>query len=216
MPSPSSSPSAHETTPSPTPSGSAASPVPGGGPVPVGSGWTEIFPRTKLDHPPGLVRYALTNGENHFWVLASDPSAYPGRDSGPRSELRFYNDYTSGQAQFQADIKVMSGCFRASVMQVFGAPDRATAFMAWAMPDQLAYYSGQTIYAPLYDRYLRLNVVHDTATGAITVYVNGVPRGTFQDHGQANHYFKLGVYHQKGMSDRCDVYARNIHIFRKP
>jgi hypothetical protein len=100
-------------------------------------------------------------------------------------------------------------------MQVFGAADRATAFMAWAMPNQLSYYSGAAIYAPLYDRYLRLNVTHDTATGVINVYVNGALRGTFQDHGKATHYFKVGAYHQSGMSARCDVYVRNIHIFSR-
>jgi alginate lyase len=201
--------------PSPSVTGPSASPTrigPGG---PIGSGWTELFPKTKLDHPPNLMRYAFVGGEHHFWVLASDPSAYPGRDSGPRSELRIYNDYTSGQAQFQADIKVMPGCFRASIMQIFGAATQATAFMAWAMPDQLAYYGGTRIYAPLYNRYLRLNVIHDTATGVITVYVDGVARGTFHDHGAATHYFKVGVYHQKDMSDRCDVYVRNIHVYHR-
>lgn len=182
---------------------------------PIGSGWTEIFPKTQLDQPPGKVRHTLTNGEHHFWVLSTDPSTYPGRDSGPRSELRFFNDYTTGQAQFEADIKVANGCSHASIMQIFGAPDRATAFMAWAMPDRLAYYNGATIYSPLYDRYLHLNVVHNGASGGISVYVNGVAHGTFKDHGRADHYFKVGVYHQKGMSSRCDVYVKNIHIYKK-
>ena len=186
-----------------------------GGAQPIGSGWTEIFPNTQLDEPPGLTRHTVTGGVHHMWVLATDPSKYPGRDSGPRSELRFFNDYTSGQAQFQADIKVASGCSRASIMQVFGAPDRATAFMAWAMPNKLSYYDISTIYQPLYDQYLRLNVVHDTASGKVSVYVNGAAHGVFQDHGDANHYFKVGVYHQKGMSARCDVYVKNIHIYRK-
>ena len=182
---------------------------------PIGSGWTEFHPGTQLDQPPGKVRHTLTNGEHHMWLLPSDPHTYPGRDSGPRSELRFFNDYTSGQAQFQADIKVLSGCSTASIMQVFGASGRATAFMAWAMPNRLSYYGDTTIYSPLYDRYLTLNVVHDTASGKITVYVNGVLHGTFQDHGAANHYFKLGIYDQKTMPARCDVYAKNIHIYRK-
>ena len=185
------------------------------GAAPIGSGWTEIFPKTQLDQPPGLVRHTVTNGVHHMWVLSTDPSKYPGRDSGPRSELRFFNDYTSGQAQFQADIEVKSGCSRASIMQVFGASGRATAFMAWAMPNDLSYYDQKEIYAPLYDHYLTLNVLHDTSTGKITVYVNGALHGTFQDHGDANHYFKVGVYHQKNMSARCDEYVKNIHIYKK-
>src|SRR5262249_57219837 len=53
---------------------------------PIGSGWTEIFPNYQLDEPPGLTRHTVTDGVHHMWVLDSDPSKYPGRDSGPHSE----------------------------------------------------------------------------------------------------------------------------------
>lgn len=184
-------------------------------PDPIGPGWTEIFPKSKLDQPPGKNRHELINGEHHMWVLNTDPSTYPGRDSGPRSEFRFYNDYKTGQAQFQADIKIKSGCSRASVMQIFGATTQSTAFMAWTIDNKLTHYSGGSFYSPVHDKYLTLNVVHDTGTGKVSVYVNRALRGTFQDHGRTNHYFKAGVYHQKGMSGRCDVYLKNIHMFQK-
>jgi hypothetical protein len=71
------------------------------------------------------------------------------------------------------------------------------------------------IVAPIYDRYLTLNVIHNTGTGVVTVSVNGALQGTFHDHGGSKHYFKLGVYHQVGMSARCDVYVKNIHTFTK-
>jgi len=181
----------------------------------IGTGWTEITPDYKLDHPPGRTRHTLTNGEHHFWIYKTDPSTYPGRDSGPRSELRFYNDYRTGQAQFEADIKIVSGCRRASVAQIFGAQGRSTAFMAFVMDDSLNHYSGAAFYSPVYDRYIRLNLLHNTSTRQVTVYVNGQNRGSFADHGSANHYFKAGVYHQEGMSARCDVYMKNIRIFKK-
>jgi hypothetical protein len=182
---------------------------------PIGSGWTEISPDFKIEGPPGRTRHTETNGEHHFWILKTDPSTYPGRDSGPRSELRFYNDYRTGQTQFEADIKIGAGCSRASVVQIFGAQGRSTAFMAWTVSNSLSHYDGEKFYSPVWDKYLRLNLIHNTSTRKVTVYVNGENRGTFSDHGAAKHYFKAGVYHQRGMSNRCDTYMKNIRIYKK-
>ena len=183
---------------------------------PIGSGWTEIFPSYSLHQPPGRTRHTLTGGEHHFWLYATDPSTFPGQDSGPRSELRFHNDYTGGSAQFEADIRISSGTFKPCVMQIFGGATWATAFMTLAMSNSLNYYdSNQVIYSPVYDTYLRLNVVHETATRKVHVFVNRQFRATFPDHGAATHYFKCGLYGRQGMSDRCDAYLKNIRIYRK-
>ncbi|MFI6742980.1 hypothetical protein ACIBI9_59670 [Nonomuraea sp. NPDC050451] len=72
--------------------------------------------------PPDRTRhtYDAGTGEHHFWLCSPDSSTFPGQDSGPRSELRFPNDYTSGRAQFECDIKVAAGAHNVRVMQVFG------------------------------------------------------------------------------------------------
>jgi hypothetical protein len=189
--------------------------VPADDPGPIGSGWTETFPVYKVDHPPGQVRYTLEETEFHLWLFNTDMSTFPGHDSGPRSEIHILNNYTTGQAQYQADIKIVAGCSRASIMQVFGGSTSSTSFMAWAMQNSLNHYSHEVIASPIYDRYFRLNVLHDTATRKIDVYVDGQNKGTFQDSGAATHYFKCGIYHQIGMSARCDVYIKNIRTFRK-
>jgi hypothetical protein len=195
--------------------GKTLPPPEAGGPGPIGDGWTEIMPTYSIDQPPGQVRYTLTGSEFHFWVMNSDMSTFPGRDSGPRSEVHIHNNYTTGQAQYQADIKIDHDCAHASIMQVFGGMTSATSFMAWAMPNSLNHYSNEVIVSNVYDKYIHLNVVHDTATRKIDVYVDGVKRGTFQDHGPATHYFKCGVYHQVGMTPRCDSYIKNIRVFQK-
>jgi len=87
-----------------------------------------------VDQPPGQIRHSLNGGEHHFWVSSTDASTFPGHDSGPRSELRFNNNYSSGQAQFEADIKVISGTFNPCVMQIFGAATQATTFMTTHAP----------------------------------------------------------------------------------
>jgi len=185
---------------------------------PIGSGWTEINPGYTVHQPPDRTRhtYDSATGEHHFWLYDTDPSTFPGQDSGPRSELRFRNDYTSGQAQFECDMMVRSSAFRLCLMQVFGAATQSTAFMALDMGNSLNYYdTDQVIHAPIYDNYLRLNVVHDTTTRKVHVFVNREFRATFQDHGAGTHYFKCGLYGREGMAARSDNYIKNIHIYRK-
>ncbi|MGW6499481.1 polysaccharide lyase family 7 protein [Nonomuraea angiospora] len=186
---------------------------------PIGSGWTEIFPSYSVHQPPDRTRhtYDAATGEHHFWLYDTDPSTFPGQDSGPRSELRFHNDYTSGQAQFECDMKIGAGAHRVCVMQVFGGATSATAFMTLAMnTDSINYYDSTTqIYAPVYDRYLRLNVVHETGPGEIHIFVDREYRTSFNDRGAATHYFKCGLYGRTDMSARSDNHIKNIHIYRK-
>jgi hypothetical protein len=175
----------------------------------------EVFTTFKMDQPPGQVRYTLTDGEFHLWLMNDDLSTYPGRDSGPRSELRIHNNYTSGQAQYQADIKIDPNCSGASVMQIFGGSSSATSFMAFVENDNLTHYSNEVIVSNIRGRWFRLNVLHDTATRQVTVYIDGERRAAFQDHGPATHYFKCGLYHQRNMTPRCDAYFKNIRLFEK-
>ncbi|MFD1543317.1 polysaccharide lyase family 7 protein [Nonomuraea guangzhouensis] len=186
--------------------------------APIGSGWTEVSPGYTVHQPPDLTRhtYDAATGEHHFWLYSSDPSTFPGQDSGPRSELRFRNDYTSGSAQFECDIKVASGAHNVCVMQVFGGSSWATAFMTLAMnTNSINYYDQARIYGPIYDTYLRLNVVHETGPGLVHVFVNRQFRATFQDHGAATHYFKCGLYGRAGMASRNDAYIKNVHLYKK-
>jgi hypothetical protein len=100
-------------------------------------------------------------------------------------------------------------------MQVFGGATSSTSFMAFVVNNGLHHYSSELIFSPVYDTYLRLNVLHDTATHNIDVHVNNTKRATFKDHGAATHYFKAGIYHQTGMSARCDIYFKNFRFFSK-
>ncbi|SEG77722.1 Alginate lyase [Nonomuraea solani] len=187
---------------------------------PIGSGWTEISPGYSVHQPPDRTRHTLNTatGEHHFWLYDTDPSTFPGQDSGPRSELRFHNDYTSGQAQFECDMKIKAGAHRVCVMQVFGGATAATAFMTLAMnTNSINYYDSTTrIFSPVYDTYIRLNVVHETAIGKVHVFVNRQYQASFNDRGDATHYFKCGLYGRSAMSARSDAYLKNIHIYRKP
>ena len=70
----------------------------------VGSGWSEYTPTKHYDGGVAQSsRYSLSGDVEHFWIYNTDPSAFPGSDSGPRSEWRVNNSYTTGSQQFQGD-----------------------------------------------------------------------------------------------------------------
>src|SRR3954470_10671720 len=94
----------------------------------VGSNWTEYFP-TKQYH--GGVsqsqRYSISGNVEHFWVYDTDPH-FSSNDSGPRSEWKVNNDYTTGSQQFQGDLNPENGTSSYTCFQIFGnATSGATA-----------------------------------------------------------------------------------------
>ncbi|HUB66879.1 MAG TPA: polysaccharide lyase family 7 protein [Candidatus Methylacidiphilales bacterium] len=188
--------------------------------VPIGAGWTEEFPKLKYDLPPKTTdRHTIQDGVNHFYILNTDPSTFPGHDSGCRAEARIYNDYTTGQHQFSADFLVEPGTNNVSIFQIFGNTGRATTFMLWVTRNgSLSHYGDEVIaQGNIYNKWQHLNVVHDADAGEIDVYLNGKHCATFQGGGPHTHthYFKFGVYHQKDMSARSGIFYKNIHFYKK-
>jgi hypothetical protein len=129
--------------------------------------------------------------------------------------------YSSGVWQFEGDVYVPWGTSGASVMQIFGADKpHASTVMLPVYDGQLTYYHNLTrvVADRVYDRWIRLNVVHDVAAGNVTVFVDGERRLEVQGHGGKEHYFKFGVYMQ-GLhkhSHRMEAHWKNVAIYTKP
>ena len=73
---------------------------------------------------------------------------------------------------------VPSGTSGASVMQVLGAATHATTLMLHVYDDRLTYYHQLTkvVADRVYDRWIRLNVIHDVVAANVTVFVDGERR----------------------------------------
>jgi len=130
------------------------------------------------------------------------------------------NIYSSGVWQFEGDMYVPSGTSGASVMQVFGAATHATTLMLHVYDGQLTYYHELTkvVVDRVYDRWIRLNVIHDVAAGNVTVFVDGERRLGAPGQGGKEHYFKFGVYKQShhNPSHRMESHWWNVAIYTKP
>ena len=105
-------------------------------------------------------------------------------------------------------------------MQIFGAAEHATTLMLHVYDGRLTYYhdvAAGVVDAGIYDRWFRLNVIHDVAASNVTVFVDGERRLTAPGRGGDSHYFKFGVYGQSknGMSYRMESRWRDVKVFTK-
>ena len=121
--------------------------------------------------------------------------------------------------QFEGYGYVPSGTTGVSVMQVFGAGESSTTLMLHVYGGALRYYDRQVVEDGIYDRWFRLNVVHDVGASTVAVYVDGggAPRLVVNVTPSALHYFKFGVYVQHyNVSPRVESRWRNITVYTKP
>ncbi|GJM87886.1 hypothetical protein PR202_ga03885 [Eleusine coracana subsp. coracana] len=172
-----------------------------------------------LQHPynlPSDARYSFDAGVRQLWVLESDKPHDPYSHTSPRTEIRIAGyDYSSGVWQFEGYGYVRSGTTGVSIMQVFGAGETATTLMLHVYDGALRYYDRQVVEDNIYDRWFRLNVVHDVGAGKLTVFVDGVERLRAPGRGGGKHYFKFGVYAQRHASSCMETRWKDVKILRK-
>jgi hypothetical protein len=168
------------------------------------SGWTQTSYTYGIQTPWDLSqssRYSYSGGVHRFWIYPGDACQFEGCTTGPRSELRMNNNYTSGRHQFEGDVYIVSGSVGTDIMQVFGGATNATAIMLKIHSGSggtIKRYDNETLMTSAYDKWIHVNVQHDADNGKIYVYLNGVLKGTYADRGNATHYFKCGVYNISG------------------
>ncbi|CAN6362376.1 unnamed protein product [Urochloa humidicola] len=165
-------------------------------------------------------RYQQSGGVRRMWVFATDKPISSSHPGGARTEIKVNKIYSSGVWQFEGDMFMPSGTSGASVMQIFGAATHATTLMLHVYGGRLTYYHELTkvVADRVYDRWVRLNVVHDVAAGNVTVFVDGERKLSAAGHGGKEHYFKFGVYKQSHHqpSRRMESRWKNVAVYTKP
>lgn len=185
----------------------------------LGSGWSEYQPKWNFDVPPNASgygnRYTYQNGVFHLWVKDTDQSTFPGRDSGPRSEVRVQNEYASGDHQFEADVMVMAGSEKVGTWQLFQSP---TPWMIRVYGGKyLQYGNGSTIASVPFGKYQHFNAIHSPATKKLELYLDGqrILSTTLNSDGAIRFYNKFGVYGRPGMGALNEIYYKNVKFFSK-
>ena len=184
--------------------------------------WTQKPFTYKIQKPynlPESARHKFEGGVHSMWVFDNDKPMSEGSKTDPRTEMRWDQEYSSGQHAWEGEIYVPSGVNGPTVMQILrvrggdpGTP--ATDFMINATNANggtLRYYTSTVIASGIYNKWVRIRVEHSAVpggTGKIKVFANGVLKATVNDRGKATRHFKNGVYHRG--SGRAEARFRNI------
>ena len=168
----------------------------------IGTGWTEYNPERNVQLRGAGARYTNENGIETF-------SMQPGDE---RAEMRVANDHRSGTWQFEGWVNVKAGVNGGCIHQVF------KFLMIVAYPNdggELRQHSYQRLAATgLYDKWVRVNTIHDADAGRADVYIDGTFRGMVpsESPGPDGWYHKYGIYNSSGT--RPVVQWRNVKFFR--
>ncbi|XAR48662.1 hypothetical protein NMG60_11031552 [Bertholletia excelsa] len=140
-------------------------------------------------------RYSYQNGVHRLWVYADDKPHNPTSRTQPRTEIRIRGlDYSSGVWQFEGYAFVPNGTSGATIAQIHGAAKGATTLILRIYNGDMRYYSRDLVAKDLYDKWFRVNIIHNVDMGMLKVFINGSKMFGVKDHGPGDLYFKCGVY----------------------
>ncbi|KAK3411524.1 hypothetical protein EUGRSUZ_I00276 [Eucalyptus grandis] len=129
--------------------------------------------------------------------------------------LRGYN-YSSGVWQFEGYGYVPAGTSGVCIMQVFGATSpHASTLMLRVYNGTLMYYRSTVLIDEIYDKWFRVNVVHDADASKVKVYIDGYLKLEADGRGGTSHAFKCGVYALEGDSFCMELRWRGIKVLKK-
>ncbi|KAI6699740.1 hypothetical protein NL676_014064 [Syzygium grande] len=75
------------------------------------------------------------------------------------------------------------------IMQVFEASPHATTTALVVYDGSLSYYRTTVLLENIYDRWFKVNVIHDMNTSTVKIYIDGQLKLVAPGRGEATHYF---------------------------
>ncbi|MFE5321681.1 polysaccharide lyase family 7 protein [Paenibacillus sp. NPDC056579] len=183
-------------------------------------GWTQVPFDYYIQKPWNLNlsdRYSFDSATNThtMWIYSTDEPFQQGNTTDPRTEMRWNEEYSTGEHMWEADVYIASGSAGSSVMQILridrpaGTPATDIMLVAHADNTVRRYFdsNGALINSNVYDNWWNLKVAHDADNGTIKVYADDQLVLTVDDRGPATRHFKNGVY---GVDGRSETKFRNI------
>ncbi|MED6108430.1 hypothetical protein PIB30_023838 [Stylosanthes scabra] len=166
---------------------------------------------------PESARYSFVNGVHKMWVYSDDKPHSINSRTNPRTELAIKGyEYSSGVWQFEAEGFVPPGTSGVCVMQIFGASHpRATTLMIRTFKGYLSYYRSPVLVPNIWNRWFKLNVIHDVDASTVKIYIDGVLVHEAAGRGGSSHAFKCGVYSQNDASHYMESRWKGIKVFKK-
>ncbi|CAN0899819.1 Citrate-binding protein [Linum grandiflorum] len=167
---------------------------------------------------PKEERYSFISGVHKCWVYSTDKPHTPTSKTLPRTEISIHGyAYRTGVWQFEGYGYVPKGTSGVCIMQVFGTRSTggSSTLMVRVYNGTLTYYRRAVLENNIYDRWFRLNVIHDADTNKLRVYVDGKLKLETTGRPAISHNFKCGVYAQHKDSSYMEARWKNLKVLRK-
>jgi hypothetical protein len=180
------------------------------------AGFTEYMDTFKVQYPYNLMqsdRFSFVNGVYTAWVYPTDMPFKMGSPTGPRTEMRWSQNWSTGEREWEADVLVDSPTTHSCIMQVKSDSPSAEALYLQVDNGHLQNSVGPVIAQNVMDHWFHLNVAYDTATGTGRVWMNNCLIFTTTYKATQTWYFKNGVYGCDPMI--CRSHFQNIRFWQR-
>jgi hypothetical protein len=172
----------------------------------VGEGWIQYHPQVKihLDNSAGLQIFSWEPSKSvgcadYAFDASTNTETFRLIDSrSNRSEIRLFNEYSTGMRQFEGYVTFFSPLNDESLMQIFGSSSGATQLMirGYSSSGGEIKANGQSLITGCYGKEVRINVIHlqENAGNKIQLFVNGIHKHQITDNERVTNYHKYGCY----------------------
>jgi hypothetical protein len=184
------------------------------------AGFTEYQDTYKVQHPYNLTeadRFSASPAAGGFytaWIYPTDLPYSMGSPTGPRTEMRWLQNWNTGEREWEGDVLVDSPTDHACIMQVkTDTPNGHEAIYLDVYKGNLLNGPGPVVATNVLGQWMHLNVAYNTATRVARVWLNGCLVFTRTHPVDALWYFKNGVYGCD--SAICRSHFQNIRFWQR-
>jgi hypothetical protein len=170
----------------------------------------------RVQHPynlPQSDRFSSTDGEYSAWILKGDKPFQEGNTTGPRTEMRWATDFSSGEHLWEADVEIDPGTNGTCIMQVHvDGPGEAIYIQ---VKNGNLYNSVNTLLAKdIVGHWFELASAYNPSSHLVQIWVNGDLALTthYTKAAGTEFYFKNGVYNLTGA--RSETHFKDIELWR--
>jgi hypothetical protein len=181
------------------------------------AGFTEYQDTYKVQFPYNLMqadRFSVANGIYTAWIYPTDMPFSMGSPTAPRTEMRWLQNWNTGEREWEADVLVDSPTDHSCIMQVkTDTPGGHEAIYLDVYKGNLQNGPGPIIATNVIGQWMHLNVAYNTATRVARVWLDGCMIFTRTHPVDALWYFKNGVYGCD--TNVCRSHYQNIRFWQR-
>jgi Alginate lyase len=179
------------------------------------SGLTRYSDTFKVQHPynlPESARFSAVGGVYSAWIVKGDKGFSKGTKTGPRTEMRWSANWTSGEHMFDADVMIDPGTEGTAIMQVKSNTKGEPIYLV-VQKGNLYHGTNTRIATGVVGHWFHLTVDYNPSAGVAHVWVDNNEVFTRKVAGKGGtYYFKNGVYNISGA--RSQTHWRNITFWK--